>query len=78
MVLFPPPLNSNLLSYIQNNFKQFARSPCNGNHFSSHYDIDDEEIASTSVFCRAAEIDFECLAGPRNVSANLKYDVLCL
>ena len=40
MVLFPPPFyfvfeNSNLLSYIQNNFKQCARSPCNGNHFSS-------------------------------------------
>ena len=28
--------NSNLISYIQNNFKQRARSPCNGNHFSSY------------------------------------------
>ena len=24
-----------------------------------------------------AEIDFQCLAGPRNVSVDLKYDVLC-
>ena len=29
-------------------------------------------------FCRAAEMDFQCLAGPRNVSVDLKYDVLCL
>ena len=38
MVLFPPPFYfvfdiSNLLSYIQNNFKLRARSPRNGNHF---------------------------------------------
>ena len=30
---------SNLLSYIQNNFKLRARSPHNGNHFSSIYII---------------------------------------
>ena len=41
MVLFPPPFYfvfdiSNLLSYIQNNFKLWARSPHNGNHFSSN------------------------------------------
>ena len=44
MVLFPPPFYfvfdiSNLLSYIQNNFKLWARSPHNGNHFSSIYII---------------------------------------
>ena len=39
---------------------------------------DDEEIAKISSFYRAAEMDFQHLAGPRNVSVNLKYDVLCL
>ena len=39
-LLFPPPFYfvfyiSNLLSYIQNNFKLWTRSPHNGNHFSS-------------------------------------------
>ena len=29
-------------------------------------------------FCRAAQMDFQRLAGPRNVSVDLKYDVLCL
>ena len=29
-------------------------------------------------FCRVAEMDFHHLAGPRNVSVDLKYDVLCL
>ena len=29
-----------------------------------------------SGFCRSAEMDFHCLAGPRNVSVDLKYDVL--
>ena len=37
---------------------------------------DDEEIARTSVFCRVAEMDFQRLAGPRNVSIDLKYIVL--
>ena len=41
-------------------------------------DIDDEEITRISVFCRAAEIDFQHIDGPRNVSVDLKYDVLCL
>ena len=42
VVLFPPPFYfvfyiSNLLSYIQNNFSyELARSPHNGNHFSSN------------------------------------------
>ena len=36
--------------------------------------IDDEEIA---LFCRSAEMDFHCLAGPRNLSVDLNYDVLC-
>ena len=27
---------------------------------------------------QAAEMDFQRLAGPRNVSVDLKYDVLCL
>ena len=40
--------------------------------------IDDEEIARISGFCRAAEMDFQHLAGPINVSVDLKYDVLCL
>ena len=40
--------------------------------------FDDDEIARISIFCRAAEIDLQCLAGPRNVSVDLKYDVLCL
>ena len=39
VVLFPPFnfvfKNSNLLSYIANNFKQLAHSPCNRNHFPS-------------------------------------------
>ena len=39
-------------------------------------DIDDEEIARISGFCRAAEMDFQLLAGPINVGVDLKYDVL--
>ena len=31
-----------------------------------------------SGFSRAAEMDFQYLGGPRNVSVDLKYDVLCL
>ena len=46
------------------------------NVFISYYYIDDEEIASTSCFCWSAEIDFQHLARPRNVSVDLKYDVL--
>ena len=38
--------------------------------------IDDEEIARISGFYRAAEMDFQRLAGLRNVSVDLKYDVL--
>ena len=30
------------------------------------------------IFCRSAEMDFHHLAGPRNVSVDLKYDVPCL
>ena len=30
--------------------------------------IDDEEIARISWFCQAAEIDFQSLAGPTNMS----------
>ena len=41
-------------------------------------DIDDEEIARISGFCWAAEMDFQRLDEPRNVSVYLKYDVLCL
>ena len=40
--------------------------------------IDDEEIARISVFCRTAEMDFYYFARPRNMSVDLKYDVLCL
>ena len=35
----------------------------------------DEEIARISGFCWASEMDFQCLAGPTNVSVDLKYDV---
>ena len=41
-------------------------------------DIDDEEIARITGFCLAAERHFLSLAGPRNVSVDLKYDILCL
>ena len=30
-----------------------------------------------SGFWRAAELDFQSLAGPRYVSVDIKYDVLC-
>ena len=43
-----------------------------------YYDDDDEEIIRISGFCLAAEIDFLGLAGPRNMSVDLKYDILCL
>ena len=36
-----------------------------------------EDIARISRSCLSAEMDFHCLAGPRNFSINLKYDVLC-
>ena len=38
----------------------------------------DEDFARISCFCRTVEFDFQHLAGPRNVSVDLKYDVLCL
>ena len=37
-----------------------------------------KQIARISGFYRSAEMDFHHLAGPRNVSVDLKYDVLCL
>ena len=37
-----------------------------------------EKIARISSFCQAAEMDYQRLAGPKNVSVDLKYDVLCL
>ena len=40
--------------------------------------IDDEEIARISGNCQSEEMDFHHLAGPQNVSVDLKYDVLCL
>ena len=43
-----------------------------------YYYIDDKEIARISSFCWVAEMDFQSLAGPRNVSVDLKFDVLCL
>ena len=42
------------------------------------FDYIDEEIATISVSCWSAEMDLHRLAGPRNVSLDLKYDVLCL
>ena len=35
-------------------------------------------ITKNRGFRRAAERHFQCLAGPINVSVDLKYDVLCL
>ena len=40
--------------------------------------MDDEEISMISRFCWSAEIDFQHLAGPENVSVDLKDHVLCL
>ena len=34
-----------------------------------------KKIARISGFCRVAEMDFQHLAGTRNVSVDLKYDV---
>ena len=39
--------------------------------------IDDEEIIRIWL-CQSAEMDFQCLARPRNVSVDLKFYVLCL
>ena len=41
-------------------------------------DIDGKEITRTSLFCWVAEKDFHHLARPRNITLDLKYDVLCL
>ena len=41
------------------------------------FDIDYEEIARIQV-CQLAEMDHHHLAGPRSVSIDLTYDVLCL
>ena len=41
----------------------------------SDYYTDDEEIARISGFCGVAEMDFH---HSRNVSVDLKYDVMCL
>ena len=46
-------------------------------HTLSDYYIDDEEIARISGFYLSAEGHFQSLAGPRNVSVDFKYDVLC-
>ena len=35
-------------------------------------------VARICRFCRAAKRHFQHLAGPINVSVDLKYDVLCL
>ena len=45
---------------------------------SNYYSIDDEEIARISSFCWSAEIEFHHLDGPKNLTFDLKYDVLCL
>ena len=36
-----------------------------------------KKIVRISGFCLAAEMDCQHLIGPKNVSADLKYDVLC-
>ena len=41
-------------------------------------DYYDEELQEFFVFFWAAKRHFQRLAGPINVSGNLKYDVLCL
>ena len=41
------------------------------------YYYDDEEQQEFLVFVGLHK-DFQCLAGPRNMSVDLKYDVLCL
>ena len=44
-----------------------------------NYYIDDEEIATiSSWFLSGSEMDSHHIARPRNVSVDLKYDVLCL
>ena len=40
--------------------------------------VDDEELQEFPGFCWVAEMDFQHLAGPINVSVELKYDILCL
>ena len=35
-------------------------------------DIDDEEIARKFGFCQVVEMNFHCLARPKNVSVDLK------
>ena len=40
--------------------------------------LSDEEIARISGYGGAAERHFQSMAGPKNVSIDLKYDVLCL
>ena len=37
---------------------------------------DYEELQEFPVFCRSAERHFQSLAGPRNVSVDLNYDVV--
>ena len=41
-------------------------------------DNDDKEPQEFLLFCQATEMDFQHLTGPKNVSVDLKYDVLCL
>ena len=36
------------------------------------------DIIMITFFCRAAKMNFMLLAGPRNVSVDLNYEVLCL
>ena len=55
-----------------------SRQNCNRKVEFKNYYIVDEEFARISGFCRATEIDFQSLAGPRSVGVDLKYDVLCL
>ena len=55
---------SNLLSYIQNNFKLWARSPHNGNHFSSYvyngYRTRNKQINSTNGYsCVQAQVKMQ-------------------
>ena len=47
-------------------------------YYYYYYYIDDEKIARISRFCQSVKLDFQRLDGPRNVSVDLKYDVLSL
>ena len=60
---------------MEKQWLDFVLTACSNPTSLSDY-INDEEIARISGFCQVAEMDFHHLARPRNVSVDLKYDVL--